>query len=166
MKLPKLGLRIVKSAVAVCLCFFVDLLRGHGTPFYSAIAAIFCMQRDVRSGWKVGLTRVVGSLLGGGYGLLMLLALQNVPLLQSPWAAALALSMGLIPLMYLTVVLERTSATYITCVVYLSVAVIHGADDAPVAFAISRVVDTLLGIFVSLGVNALPLGRGKRSDRN
>ena len=80
-------------------------------------------------------------------------------------AAYLAISLGLIPLMYLTVALERTPATYITCVVYLSVVVSHGADQAPVAFALGRVVDTLLGIFLSLGVNALPLGR-RKSHRN
>lgn len=49
--------------------------------------------------------------------------------------------------------------------VYLSVVVSHGADQAPVAFALGRVVDTLLGIFLSLGVNALPLGR-RKSHRN
>ena len=165
MKLPRLGLRIVKSALAVFLCFLVDLLRGRGAPFYSAIAAILCMQRDVRSGWKAGLNRTVGTLLGGGYGLAVLLALRGLPWLQAPLAAYLAISLGLIPLMYLTVALERTPATYITCVVYLSVVISHGADASPVAFAISRVVDTLLGVFVSLGVNALPLGR-RKSHRN
>ena len=165
MKLPKLGLRIVKSALAVFLCFLVDLLRGGGIPFYSAIAAILCMQRDLPSGWKAGRNRTVGTLLGGGYGLLVLLALRAVPWLQAPLAAYLAISLGLIPLMYLTVALERTPATYITCVVYLSVVVSHGADQAPVAFALGRVVDTLLGNSLSLGVNALPRGR-RKSHRN
>ncbi len=166
MKFPRLGLRIVKSAVAVFFCFLIDLMRGGGIPFYSAIAAILCMQRDVRSSWRVGLNRTVGTLIGGGYGLLILLALRGIPWLQTPLAAYLVISLGLIPLMYLTVALERTSSTYITCVVYLSVVVSHGADTAPVAFAIGRVTDTLLGIFVSLGINAFPLGRSRKSDGN
>ena len=44
-KPPKIGLRMIKSAVAVFLCFVIYLLRGqHGMPFYSAIAAVLCMQ--------------------------------------------------------------------------------------------------------------------------
>ena len=38
--LPKLGMRIVKSAVAVFLCFVIYMIRGRGVPFYSAIAAV------------------------------------------------------------------------------------------------------------------------------
>ena len=39
-------MRIWKSALAVLLCFLIDLLRGAGTPFYSAIAALLCMKRS------------------------------------------------------------------------------------------------------------------------
>ena len=31
--LPKIGMRIVKSAIAVFLCFVIHLLRGRGCPF-------------------------------------------------------------------------------------------------------------------------------------
>ena len=35
---PKIGMRLIKTAVAVFLCFLVDFFRDGGTPFYSAIA--------------------------------------------------------------------------------------------------------------------------------
>ena len=59
--LPKIGMRIVKSALAVFICFCIYLLRGTGMPFYSAIAAILCMQQDVKTSWKVGLNRAIGT---------------------------------------------------------------------------------------------------------
>ena len=31
--LPKIGMRIVKSAVAVFLCFVIYMIRGRGVPF-------------------------------------------------------------------------------------------------------------------------------------
>ena len=64
-RLPRPGLRMLKSALAVFLCFLIDTLRGGGVPFYSAIAAILCMQPDVQGGLRVGLNRVVGTLIGG-----------------------------------------------------------------------------------------------------
>ena len=36
---PKVGMRIVKTVVAVFICFLIDVFRTGGIPFYSAIAA-------------------------------------------------------------------------------------------------------------------------------
>ena len=63
-KLPKIGMRIVKSALAVFVCLLIDRLRG-GMPFYAAIAAILCMQPDVANSLKTAANRVIGTLVGG-----------------------------------------------------------------------------------------------------
>ncbi len=52
--IPKIGMRLIKTAIAVFLCFLVDFFRDGGTPFYSAIAAILCMQPELGSSLKVG----------------------------------------------------------------------------------------------------------------
>lgn len=73
--MPKIGMRIVKTALAVFLCFLIDLLRNHqGAPFYSAIAAILCMQPFVSNSVKVAFNRSVGTFIGGLFGMLVLLA--------------------------------------------------------------------------------------------
>ena len=46
--MPKIGMRIIKSAVAVFICFLIYLIRGEGLPFYSTIAAIMCMQPGIQ----------------------------------------------------------------------------------------------------------------------
>ena len=44
-KIPGIGMRIVKSAVGVFLCYLVNLLRGgEGIVFYSQLAVLWCMQ--------------------------------------------------------------------------------------------------------------------------
>ena len=63
-RLPKVGLRMIKSAAAVFLCLLLNMARqGQGAVFYSCIAAVLCMQQhqgrdepggphaDRRSGW-------------------------------------------------------------------------------------------------------------------
>lgn len=71
--LPKIGMRIVKSAVAVFLCFVIYMIRGRGVPFYSAIAAVLCMQPYVSNSVRVALNRTVGTFIGGVFGMLALL---------------------------------------------------------------------------------------------
>ena len=97
----------------------------------------------------------MGTLIGGAYGLLILLLLRLGPIAARPLLGYGIISAAIIPLMYLTVLIKKTPATYITCVVFLSVVVSHGMDTTPYWFALNRVIDTLIGIFISLLVNTL-----------
>ena len=160
--MPHIGMRIIKSAAAVFLCFMIDLLRGGaGVPFYSAIAAVLCMQPYVSNSIKVALNRVVGTLIGGCAGMALLLFERAFLPRDWPVVQYLLVSLMVIVLIYITVLLRETSASYITCVVFMSVAVSHGMDVNPYLFAFNRILDTLIGIGVSLAVNSahLPLPR-------
>ena len=156
-------MRIIKTVIAVFLCFVIDLLLGYQAPFYSVIAAILCMQQDARNSLAVALERTIGTLIGGVWGLLILLLMQ---LLSVSWQSIVQyaiISLFLIPVIYSTVLLRQTGATYITCVVYLCITVVHAEDVNPLDFAVGRVVATLIGIAVSLLVNLL-FGGNKKKD--
>lgn len=155
MTVPKIGLRIVKSAVAVFLCFCVYLLRGEGLPFYSAVAAVLCMQQDLPASLQVGGNRVIGTLAGGLSGMLMLALLQHLGIIEQPLLHYAIISACLIPLMYLTVLLRKTEVTYITCVVFLSITVVHRVDVNPYYYAYLRIVDTIIGIVLATVINGV-----------
>lgn len=163
MQLP--GMRIFKSALAVFLVFLVSMLRdGAGIPFYSAIAAIICMQPLVSGSIRTAASRTIATLLGGFSGMLFLV-IRNQFFGMAPYVIQyLLISACIIPLIYITVLLRWESAAYITCVVFLSVTVSHGMDVSPVAFALNRILDTLIGIFISLVVNAVHLPQKGRRD--
>lgn len=162
-KPPRIGMRIFKSSLAVFLCFVVYLLRGEGMPFYSAIAAVLCMQPYVKNSVKVALNRTIGTLIGGIFGMLVLLAERRFLPAEPEIYRYLVISAAVVPLIYITVVLKKTSASYITCVVFMSVTVSHGVDVSPYLFALNRILDTLIGIFISLGINAFHLPRRKNN---
>lgn len=158
--MPKIGLRMIKSSVAVFLCLLLYPLFGHrGVPFYAAIAAILCMQPDVSNSFRVAINRTIGTLIGGVYGIIML------SLLKAFWpenweiSRYLIIAASLIPLMYITVLLKKNTATYITCVVFLSITVSHSDELLPYAFGISRIIETTVGIFISLLVNNFHIPR-------
>lgn len=162
--MPRIGMRIVKSSIAVFLCFAVYLIRGQGMPFYSAIAAVLCMQPYVSGSVKVALNRTIGTLIGGLFGMLVLQFEQAFIPRDLPALQYLLVSAAIIPLIYITLLAKKPAASYITCVVFMSITVSHGADVNPYLFAVNRMIDTLIGIFVSLGVNAFRLPVHKNTD--
>ncbi|MFA0815180.1 MAG: aromatic acid exporter family protein [Anaerofustis sp.] len=159
-KLPKVGMRIIKTVIAVYLCCVIDILRAQ-QPFYSMIAAILCMQPDRETSLKTGLNRTVGTLIGGVYGIIPLLLDNWLHLQNAPYLYYLILSLFLIPLIYTAVMVKKSTAAYITCVVFLSITVSHITDVNPYLFAANRMLDTLIGIGVSLLVNIVLPGAKK-----
>ena len=155
MKLPKVGARMVKSAVAVLLCFFIDYFREGSLPFYSAIAAVLCMQPEVSHSVKVAVNRTEGTLIGGAFGMGTLWLFRQFVPAQPPFWRYFIISAMIVALIYITVLIKLPAASYITCVVFLSITVSHVADANPFWFTLNRVADTLIGIFVSLAVNRL-----------
>ena len=111
-RLPGIGLRIIKSSIAVLLCFGVYFLRGQrGVPFYSAIAAILCMQPYVANSLKVGVNRIIGTLIGGAAGIpVLLLELRFFPGEGNPFKYVLV-SLVLIPLIYIMPQIFREDQT-------------------------------------------------------
>ncbi|KNZ42619.1 HAD-IIB family hydrolase [Acetobacterium bakii] len=162
--MPKIGMRIIKTCIAVYICFLIYLLRGEqGAPFYSAIAAILCMQPYVSNSFKIALNRTVGTFIGGAMGLVFLIVERSLALTSIPALQYLMVSLAIIPLIYITLLIKKPTASYIACVVFLSIAITHGSDVNPALFTMDRILDTLIGIFVSLGVNAFHLPRKKNT---
>lgn len=183
-----MGTLIVKAAISVFLCCvvyeFCDV--GTGVPFYSGIAAVICLQPEIRSTFRVGLNRTIGTLIGGFTGMAVLFVLRTFAILQQPIFKYLLVSFCILPLMYISEAVKRTpvsailkkdpnsllavpsirfiadfmrqsALTNITCIAFLSVTITHGSDSTIDSFALSRILDTLIGVFISFFVNIIPI---------
>jgi len=153
-KVKFIGMRVIKTVIAVYLCFLISFLR-NGIPFYSAIAAILCMQNDHNNSFEVGKSRMIGTLIGGAYGFLAIMLIDFINIELFNYIYYLILSLLLIPIIYTNVFLKVNSSTYISCVVFFSITVSHGGDMAPMYFTLNRIVDTSIGIVVSLVINMI-----------
>lgn len=162
--MPKIGMRIIKSAIAVFICFLISMVRGQGIVFYSAIAAVLCMQPYVSNSLKVAKNRIIGTLIGGIFGMIILVIQREIVPPDKMILNYLFISLAIIPLIYVTIIFEKPTASYITCVVFLSVTVAHGIDVSIYEFALNRILDTLIGIVVSLGVNTFHIPKRKNSN--
>lgn len=156
-KLPPIGARIIKSAVAVAICMIIYYFRtllpiGNGIPFYSALAALWCLQPYSDSTKNNAGQRSIGTFIGAAYGLVFIVFLRFVGMTKSVLVYLFA-SFMIIPVIYLTVVLNKRNASFFSCVVFLSIALTHSFDDNPYIFVFNRVLDTFIGIGVGLAVN-------------
>ncbi|MEE0252990.1 MAG: HAD hydrolase family protein [Acutalibacteraceae bacterium] len=160
--IPKIGMRLIKTAIAVFLCFLVDFFRDGGTPFYSAIAAILCMQPELDSSLKVGKERIIATVIGGIVGIAMLAFERYAVPIQPILVRYLVISIMVIILMYITVLLKKPSCAYLTCVVFMSIVISHVADANIYIFAFNRILDTLIGILIAIVINAIHIPHRKK----
>lgn len=160
---PRVGMRMVKTALAVCICFFIYILRGEeGVPVFSTIAAIICMQPHVDNSRQAAFNRIVGTLVGAAFALLILYLIRFIPW-QYRYFKYVVISFSVIPVMYVTVLLKKTGASALAGIVLLSICLSNGGQP-PITDAVNRSVETIIGILVSLGVNSAHLPRRREKD--
>ncbi|NTV79691.1 MAG: hydrolase, partial [Clostridiales bacterium] len=161
-KLPLIGMRILKSAFAVLICFIIYILRGNdGIPFYSAIAAILCMQPYIGTSLQAAKSRTIGTLIGGFWGFLIIFLDMEIHFTQIPLLHYAIVALMIIPVLYSTVLVKKQESSYITCVVFLSIVVEKVVEADAYIFVINRLLDTLIGIAVSIVINQIDIPRRK-----
>ena len=159
MKFPHIGMRTVKTAVAVTVSYLifapVGLLYnesypgvlGYIGPLYACIASIVCMQNTVEQTLQSGLSRFLGVLIGAVLGLFLLVI---EPFLRHWALTALMLGLVCVAGIWVGTLLKWPSACGMACIV---------------PSGIARVVETLTGVGVALIVNAvLPVQEPPKED--
>ncbi|MCQ2516882.1 MAG: HAD hydrolase family protein [Saccharofermentans sp.] len=155
-RLPGIGMRIIKSVIAVAICFLVNALRGElGMVFYSQLAALWCIQMYRSNTTKNAIQRIIGTCVGAVYGLIYLLLFPHlISVIKSVfWVETIMVSLSLLFVLYTTVVLKKNQASYFSCVVFLSIAINHAHDIVPYLFVWNRFLDTMIGIVIGILVN-------------
>lgn len=165
--LPPVGLRMVKSAIAVALCFLISLLRGDsGIVFYSQLAALWCIQIYIKNSFKMATQRTIGTVIGAIYGLIVILIRQEMEQTvgMSEFAYDMLVSFTILVVLYTSILIRKKQSSYFSCVVFLSIVVNHITDQNPYLFVWNRFLDTMIGIIIGIGVNAFQLPKKKKKD--
>lgn len=151
-----IGMRIVKTVLAVFVCSILGWLRGE-TAFFSMIAAVLCMQKSAEKTLTSSFNRVIGTAVGGAYGVIVLFLETQFRLQRILPLFYLIVSLMLIPVILTATGIKKPSVAAFACVVFLSTTVYHVGDADPYTYALNRMLDTVIGIVVALIVNlAMP----------
>lgn len=140
-----LGMRNIKTALAVFIALTLSYLLKSEYPFFAAIAAVISMETTVANSVTVGINRLKGTLLGAGAGLVMVLFHTESTIITS---------LGVIAVIYACSTMKWNSSVPIATIVYLSIVISHGTEN-PLLYSANRIFDTFLGIAVALTVNYL-----------
>lgn len=155
---PHIGMRIIKTAVAVLLCFVLDNWHGN-PPLIGAFAAVICMQGSVEQTWANGRERMWGTVLGGVFGGLVLWVFESVGLAVDSYLFYLVVSLLIVPLIYIMVLLEKRSAVGLGVIVFLVICFNFGENQSPLMLAFNRSASTMLGVVIAGVVNAFLPGQ-------
>ena len=163
--IPHIGMRIIKTAVAVMLAYGICLPFGlmydtetyHGVlgqmgPLYACIACIVCMQSTLGQTVQSGVSRLIGVAIGGVLGVVTLLLGDRLDngLLVLPILGVLCVA-G----MWISLLIQRPAACVMACIVPCVILItgVTGADRY--YYAAARIIETVIGVCVAMLVNKL-----------
>lgn len=152
-KLPRVGMRNFKTAVAATLCALVYYFLDRN-PAFACIGAIFGMGSDLEMSKLHGGNRLFGTTIGG----LLAIVLFRIYLFFCPDGGGRAL---LVPLIFAGVIVliclcqifwvgGVQPGGVVLCIVLFSTPV-----DSYISYALNRIFDTGVGVLVALLVNSL-----------
>ena len=150
---PSIGLRTIKTAIAVFLC----LLFFPSEPFFACLTAVFCVQDTVSNSINMSINRALGTVLGAVVGLIFLLIcrffIYNISTyFIRKFLVYFTIAVGIIIVIYLCNVIKKNGAINIACIVFLAVTTVHAFGN-PIYYTLNRIIETLFGIFIALIVN-------------
>ncbi|KOA19653.1 fusaric acid resistance protein family protein [Clostridium homopropionicum DSM 5847] len=141
----KIGMRNLKTALSVFLCIVILKFFNIDYPFYACIAAVICMQGSIFDSFTTGKNRMVGTFIGALVGLLFALIEPRNPFLSA---------IGVMVVIYICNLIGKNKAITIGCVVFLGI-MINLTDTTPLVYSTTRLLETFVGIAISVLVNYL-----------
>lgn len=142
-----IGLRTVKTGLAVVLALLLASLRPTSLPIFAAIGAIVVMSRTLSDAITAATTQLAGITCGALAGCLFTLLFPN--------DRYIAIGLGLILLIPICQPLRIGFAVPLTCIVFVSVCLYDPTRGTPFAYAINRFLDTSIGLAVGFVINAV-----------
>lgn len=152
------GMRTVKTVVVVFLSLCLAYVRqGFANPFYIAIAAILCIQPTMESSRIAGTNRLIGTFVGGFWGIAVFLINSYVFADLHIIAKYAFTSLALIPMIYTNIYIKRASMVATSAVVYLIITVSPVGNMTNLQFVFNRLLDTFMGFAIAMAVNRVRL---------
>lgn len=141
--MKKIGLRTIKTGIAV----FLAMLAGHfglvETPVYTVSVCIFSIKNTMKSSISDARTRILGTLLGGFVGYILALFAPG---------EIISTALGVILIIHLCNTLKISDSAGIASVTFTAILIGVGQNNA-LTYSIFRTIDTLIGLLIALLVN-------------
>ncbi|MDA3973586.1 aromatic acid exporter family protein [Enterococcus thailandicus] len=146
----RLGMRTIKSALAVFICMLVFHFFQRGNPLIAALSAVFSLRQDLTSTVSFGRSRIIGNSIGGVLAIIFFF-------IKHYFHNDFLVELFLLPvLVIITIVvsdgIDNNSGiiSAISTLLMISLSIPQGESTL---YALQRVFDTFIGTFIALGIN-------------
>lgn len=145
-KIPKIGMRSIKTVIATLLAIMVSNVLGFDTPFYATWTAFLCIQSSLIESSEMAVKRSIGTLIGGIFSLIYLVFMPE---------DIYILPFGMLAIIYFCNLIEKSELINIACVVFLVISfrvnTVQNFDSA--TYVVNRIFQTFIGIAIAILVN-------------
>ncbi|WP_297521472.1 aromatic acid exporter family protein [uncultured Clostridium sp.] len=147
--LPKIGARNFKTALSIFLCIIILNLLGFDSPFYACIASVICLTDSCDTSIKMGINRMIGTVIGGTFGMIatIILSKYDTTLLRT-----ILICLFTVFVIYVCTILKKPGSVSIACIVLLANLLLN-RDYSNYIYTFSRIIETFIGIIIAVGVN-------------
>ena len=142
MKLQKIGMRTVKTGIAVSICTLLAQYLVQN-PMFAGVGCVASVQDTVKGSLKLGFNRVKGTMMGGLVGFLCVLIKPGDPILCG---------LGIMATIYGCTMLGINSGIIVSSVTFLSIH-LGIIESNPAYYSIHRVLDTSVGVVIGVIIN-------------
>lgn len=143
MKLSKIGMRTIKTVIAVILTLIIADFLNLNSPILAGIAAIMTIETTVSETFISGKNRMYGTVLGAVVGLIItFIAPKNY----------IVVGIGLIVIISICNTFEWEKAVRMSMIVFL-VIILDYEEGYRLTYALNRTFDTFLGVIVGTSIN-------------
>src|SRR5690554_4560103 len=142
LKKYRIGMRTIKTALAVSIGLFIAEVFNLQSPLFVGIGAIHTMQATVSESFEAGKNRILGTVVGGLIALIFALYLPRNQIFMG---------IGIILVIHILNLVGWKKAISLSAIVFVAVSLNHEYEMVP--YAVSRILDTFVGIAVGVIVN-------------
>ena len=142
MKLQNIGMRTVKTGIAVSICTLLAQYLVQN-PMFAGVGCVASVQDTVKGSLKLGFNRVKGTMMGGLVGFLCVLIKPGDPILCG---------LGIMATIYGCTMLGINSGIIVSSVTFLSIH-LGIIESNPAYYSIHRVLDTSVGVVIGVIIN-------------
>lgn len=141
--MKKIGMRTIKTGIAVFLASLAGYLGIVETPVYTVSVCIFSIKNTVRNSVNDARSRILGTLLGGFIGYLFALVTHG---------NIISTTIGVVLVIHLCHSFKFSDSAGVASVTFAAISLGVGKSH-PFTYSVMRTLDTLVGVLIALIVN-------------
>ncbi|MEG0285623.1 MULTISPECIES: FUSC family protein [Vagococcus] len=145
-------MRNIKTGLSVFVCILISFIFNRDTYVVSSITAVFTLREDMYNTLRFGRHRVVGNVLGALFSVVAIFIFKTFG--DGKMVQLITIPLLIVALIWVLSSTKNYEGTVGGCATLLTILFMI-PDNQSYSYALARVVDSFIGMFVAFGINHL-----------